>query len=275
MEQVLTWIVTGIVVGLAGRVAVRGSGHGPAGDVTAGCLGAVFGGWLTQRLGVPVGGVAAQVPFVFVGAITLFALLRVARRLTLGGDAHSAANHPPLVAELEAQLHRAGDLERQVLATVLRKRSVLRNPNQAFDAQLTFGGRVADHVATFGGSWTFIGWFLTLMLIWMAVNEEITAPFDPYPFILLNLILSCLAALQAPVIMMSQNRQSAKDRLDAHHDYEVNVRAELQILALHEKLDLARIQDWDRIARLLQEQGERLDAIERRLTQWNAGESGR
>jgi uncharacterized membrane protein len=103
---------------------------------------------------------------------------------------------------------------------------------------LTFGQRWADRIARFGGSWTFIGIFLFLMLVWMAINVfELHPPFDPYPFILLNLMLSCLAALQAPVIMMSQNRQNEKDRINAEHDYQVNRKAEAEIQLLHEKLD--------------------------------------
>jgi uncharacterized membrane protein len=113
-----------------------------------------------------------------------------------------------------------------------------------FDQQLTFGQRVADRVAAFGGSWTFIGMFLLVMLMWMIWNSEDVRRFDPYPFILLNLVLSCLAALQAPVIMMSQNRQSAKDRLDARTDFEVNVRAEAEITRLHAKFDELRERDW-------------------------------
>ncbi len=111
------------------------------------------------------------------------------------------------------------------------------NSNESFDAQLTLGERVADLVAAFGGSWTFIFLFLGAMGLWMAWNSYARDRFDPFPFIFLNLILSCVAALQAPVIMMSQNRQSSKDRLNAQHDYEVNVLAEKEILQLHEKID--------------------------------------
>jgi len=99
----------------------------------------------------------------------------------------------------------------------------------------------------------------------MALNGELEQPFDPYPFILLNLVLSCLAALQAPVIMMSQNRQAVRDRLDARSDYEVNVRAEMEILALHTKLDLLREQEWMKLAQLIEEQQRALERIERRL----------
>jgi uncharacterized membrane protein len=117
-------------------------------------------------------------------------------------------------------------------------------------------------VAEFGGSWTFIGLFLTGLVIWMIVNEELARAFDPFPFILLNLILSCIAAIQAPVIMMSQNRFAAKDRLDARNDYEVNLRAEMEITRLHAKLDEVRERDWTEFLRLQREQLAMLRRIE-------------
>ena len=132
---------------------------------------------------------------------------------------------------------RLGEFERKLLSGLMRRGSAAVDPNRSFDAGLTFGQRLADRVAKFGGSWTFIGLFLTAMIIWMSVNRELQKPFDPYPFILLNLLLSCLAALQAPIIMMSQNRQAAKDRLAAALDYEVNVKAEISIAQLHDKID--------------------------------------
>lgn len=116
----------------------------------------------------------------------------------------------------------------------------IQNPNERFDAQLTLGERIADSVASFGGSWTFILCFIGGMAVWMAWNEIGGTRFDPYPFILLNLVLSCVAALQAPFIMMSQNRLAEKDRMDAQHDYEVNVRAEMEIVELRTKLDALR-----------------------------------
>ena len=124
---------------------------------------------------------------------------------------------------------------------------------------------VADKVALVGGSWTFIGVFGIILVAWMAMNQEMDQPFDPYPYILLNLVLSCLAALQAPVIMMSQNRQALKDRSDARTDYEVNVRAEMEILSLHTKLDLLREEDWRRLSGAVEQQQAVLAAIERRL----------
>jgi uncharacterized membrane protein len=102
----------------------------------------------------------------------------------------------------------------------------------------TYGQRWADRIAKFGGSWTFIGIFMSIMLFWIGINVfQLTHPFDPYPFILLNLVLSCLAALQAPIIMMSQNRQNEIDRARAEFDYDINRKAEAEIQMLHQKLD--------------------------------------
>jgi uncharacterized membrane protein len=125
-----------------------------------------------------------------------------------------------------------------------------------------FGERLADRIATFGGSWSFILMFLAVLLGWIAWNSE-RASFDPYPFILLNLVLSCLAAMQAPVIMMSQNRMAAKDRLDARHDYEVNLKAEMEIMQLHGKLDELQQRAWSQLIELQQAQLEALQRIER------------
>jgi uncharacterized membrane protein len=132
---------------------------------------------------------------------------------------------------------RLEERERRVLAHLLMRKPIARDINEQLEKEATFGQRIADRVAALGGSWTFIFAFLAMMLVWMLFNLEKTKPFDPYPFILLNLVLSCLAALQAPVIMMSQNRQNARDRLDARHDYEVNMKAELEIERLHARID--------------------------------------
>jgi CRP/FNR family transcriptional regulator, cyclic AMP receptor protein len=127
----------------------------------------------------------------------------------------------------------------------LLRTQVSRNANEEEQEMLTFGQRIADKVAAFGGSWTFIITFGAFLLVWMSINSMIllqatkpgAKPFDEYPFILLNLILSTLAALQAPVIMMSQNRQASKDRLQADLDYQVNLKAELEVAQLHSKVD--------------------------------------
>jgi uncharacterized membrane protein len=131
------------------------------------------------------------------------------------------------------------ELERRVLDAVQSRLHVSRPLHREMEEGLTLGDRMADRIAAFGGSWSFIAIFFALLAGWMILNALFLAgrAFDPYPFILLNLILSCLAAVQAPVILMSQNRQGEKDRLRSIHDYEVNLKAELEILQLHEKID--------------------------------------
>ncbi len=146
--------------------------------------------------------------------------------------------------------------EREVVERFINRHRVARNIEREFEEQLTVGERVADQVATFGGSWKFILFFLSLMVVWMLVNTALLrqGAFDPYPYILLNLLLSCLAALQAPVIMMSQNRAAEKDRWHAENDYQVNVRAELEIMQLHEKFNELREQDWAALVEMQQQQ---------------------
>ncbi|MHA3787071.1 DUF1003 domain-containing protein [Flavobacterium hauense] len=139
---------------------------------------------------------------------------------------------------LEHELGELSEMETKVVDALKNDKLLSDNPDDE-DVKSTFGQRVADKVATFGGSWTFILMFVGFLLGWIALNVFIllNKGFDPYPFILLNLILSCIAALQAPVIMMSQNRQSEKDREKAQNDYMVNLKSELEIRMLHEKLD--------------------------------------
>ena len=151
--------------------------------------------------------------------------------------------------------------ELQVLRHLLQRKTTTRDSNAEFDASLTFGQRVADQVAAFGGSWTFILLFMGFLIVWIIVNSIMGKPFDPYPYILLNLFLSMLAALQAPVIMMSQNRQAAKDRLDAQHDYEVNLKAEMEIMGLHAKVDQLRDSQWAELVALQQKQIELLTKL--------------
>ena len=134
--------------------------------------------------------------------------------------------------------------ERRVLERMAQRLAVSRDVNVEFDERLTLGARLSDRVAEVGGSWGFIIGFGIFIAVWVALNAIVIAnAFDPYPFVFLNLLLSMVAALQAPIIMMSQNRQSAKDRLAASHDYEVNLKAEIEIAALHEKLDQLRGHD--------------------------------
>lgn len=138
-----------------------------------------------------------------------------------------------------------------------RRPARVRDVNEVFDQRLTFGDRLADRVAAIGGSWNFIIGFGLFMMVWAVLNTVVLTrhPFDPFPFIFLNLMLSMLAALQAPVIMMSQNRQAAKDRLDMRLDYETNLRSEAEIASLHEKIDLLLAMAGDEIAALREAAG--------------------
>lgn len=134
------------------------------------------------------------------------------------------------------------EAEHRVLQSAIDRKPVATDTNKAHANEQGMGDRIADSIARVGGSWTFIISFLIFLAAWTVLNTVLlaTGAFDPYPFIFLNLILSMLAALQAPVIMMSQNRQAMRDRIDAAHDYEVNLKAEIEIMALHEKLDELR-----------------------------------
>lgn len=164
---------------------------------------------------------------------------------------------------LEQERGELSDLERSVVESVREHELLAANVNQEFDQRVTIGERLADNVAAFGGSWTFILLFIGVLVLWIAINTValLSKPFDPYPYILLNLVLSCLAAIQAPVIMMSQNRQEAKDRLRAEHDYRVNLKAELEIRHLHSKLDLLLTHQWQRLLEIQQLQTDLLEEI--------------
>jgi uncharacterized membrane protein len=151
-----------------------------------------------------------------------------------------------------------GEREKKVVHHLAERIHIARNIAQDFSEQLTFGQRLADKVAAFGGSWTFISIFAVVLVIWVLLNSFVLITyrksFDPYPYILLNLFLSMLAAIQAPIILMSQNRQAFKDRVSAEHDYEVNLKAELEIMGLHEKMDLLREKQWSELISIQQEQ---------------------
>jgi len=149
--------------------------------------------------------------------------------------------------------------ERRVLSRMAHRKPVSQDVNAAFKSDLTFGERLSDRVARLGGSWGFISSFGLFLLVWAILNLTLGRhAFDPYPFIFLNLLLSMLAAIQAPIIMMSQNRQATKDRLDASHDYEVNLKAEIEIMALHEKLHQMRD---SQIQTLITKQLEQIDLL--------------
>lgn len=144
------------------------------------------------------------------------------------------------------------DLEKEVVISMQRHELITKNAESEFDEQWSFGERLADKIASFGGSWAFLICFALFLLIWIVINTMVMTvrPADPYPFILLNLLLSCLAAIQAPIIMMSQNRQEAKDRLRSQYDYQINLKAELEIRHLHEKMDHLLSHQWDRLAQI-------------------------
>lgn len=147
---------------------------------------------------------------------------------------------------------------KKVARHIAGRKHIARNTATEFDEKKTPGQRAADAVASFGGSWTFIAIFAATLVVWVGLNSYILVryekTFDPYPYILLNLFLSMLAAIQAPIILMSQNRQEEKDRLNAEHDYEVNLKAELEIMLLHEKVDLLREGQWGELLAIQKEQ---------------------
>lgn len=147
---------------------------------------------------------------------------------------------------------------KKVTRSVAGRTHIARNLSRADEEAPSLGQRAADAVASFGGSWTFVGLFALTMLLWVGINALLLiyrgATFDPYPYILLNLFLSMLAAIQAPIILMSQNRQSEKDRATVEHDYEVNLKAELEIMLLHEKIDLLRETQWKELLDIQQQQ---------------------
>lgn len=139
--------------------------------------------------------------------------------------------------------------EQDVLKAFDKQELLTSNINTEADKKLTIGQKLADKVANFGGSWRFILTFGFIMFLWIIINSFILIKksFDPYPFILLNLVLSCLAAIQAPIIMMSQNRQESKDRMRSEHDYRINLKSELEIRILNEKIDHLLAHQWHRL----------------------------
>jgi uncharacterized membrane protein len=164
---------------------------------------------------------------------------------------------------IEAERGELSDLEKEVVESLAKNEILSMHVDQQFESKLTFGQRLSDKMASFGGSWGFIIIFACILVLWISVNSYLLSlkPFDAYPFILLNLILSCLAAIQAPIIMMSQNRQEAKDRLRASYDYQVNLKAELEIRQLHQKLDHLLSRQWERLIEIQEVQIELLNEM--------------
>jgi uncharacterized membrane protein len=157
-----------------------------------------------------------------------------------------------------AEYEKLTEQEKHVAHHISQRTPISTNVVRDFSEQMTLGQKMADKVASFGGSWIFIFIFACVMVIWVFLNSFIliryNESFDPYPYILLNLFLSMIAAIQAPIILMSQNRQAYKDRLRAEHDYEVNLKAELEIIALHEKIDSLKNEQWRELISIQQEQ---------------------
>ncbi len=168
-----------------------------------------------------------------------------------------------ITQELDKEKGDLSELEQAVIKSIKDHETMSHNIHTEYTDKATFGQKLADRIATFGGSWTFIVSFMLVLFGWIALNISalLVKPFDPFPFILLNLVLSCLAALQAPVIMMSQNRQEAKDRMRAEHDYQINLKAELEIRHLNERMDYLITHQWQRLIEIQQIQIEMLEHL--------------
>lgn len=166
-------------------------------------------------------------------------------------------------SDLEKELGELTAQQREVMDALQKGRFLATDPLQDMDMNLSPTQKLADKIAAFGGSWTFILSFLFVLTAWIILNSGflLARPFDPFPFILMNLILSCVAALQAPVIMMSQNRQESKDRARSEHDYQINLKAELEIRALREQMDRFTSHQWSGLLEIQRIQMEMLEAI--------------
>ncbi|MBS4068200.1 MULTISPECIES: DUF1003 domain-containing protein [unclassified Sulfurimonas] len=164
---------------------------------------------------------------------------------------------------LESENGELSSLEKDVVRSLKEHELLSFDVESKFEHKWSFGERMADKIASFGGSWAFLISFAIFLLIWIGINSFvfISHPLDPYPFIFLNLILSCLAAIQAPIIMMSQNRQEAKDRIRSQHDYQINLKAELEIRHLHEKVDHLLSNQWNRLVQIQELQLELLSEL--------------
>lgn len=165
---------------------------------------------------------------------------------------------------LQSERGEVSSLEQEVVRSLKEHEILSSNTDAEVEGEWSFGERMADKIAMFGGSWTFLTCFAIFLVVWIAINSLVLLwhPLDPYPFIFLNLILSCLAAVQAPIIMMSQNRQAAKDRVSSRHDYQVNLKAELEIRHLHEKVDHLLSHQWERLVRIQELQLELLSDLD-------------
>ena len=164
---------------------------------------------------------------------------------------------------LEEEKGELTELDKEVIEGLRKHEILTANPDIDYEKHLTLGQRLADNIADFGGSWKFIIIFALFIATWMGINivAIFAKPFDPFPFILLNLVLSTLAAIQAPVIMMSQNRQEERDRQRAIYDYKVNLKAELEIRQLHQKVDHLLSKQWERLVEIQEIQMELINEL--------------
>jgi uncharacterized membrane protein len=162
-------------------------------------------------------------------------------------------------------------LQEEVVKSIHESELLSKNISTTYTEGISVGARISDNVAKFGGSWKFIISFFVILIFWIIMNSILlfSKIFDPYPFILLNLILSCIAAIQAPIIMMSQNRQEAKDRIRSENDYKVNLKAEIEIRTLHEKIDHLLLDQWSRMMQIQQVQLDMLQELQKRLQDGN------
>jgi len=262
--NVLIWILTGLVAGSVARMAMRSRSGGLVQDMLLGLFGGVFGGALFRLIGAtPREGSLSHLVTAVLGAMVVIFLVRSARHAATRGISEVERLR---LLDVDAQLKRLGlspAIFERLRSNPLTPLSV--DATAKFEERRTLGERAADRIASFGGSWTFLGLFTVFLIVWMAYNLEASRAYDPYPFILLNLMLSCIAAVQAPIIMMSQGRQAATDRAEARNDYEVNLKAEVQIAALHLKLDELKEAQWRDLIALQQRQIQLLEeALARR-----------
>jgi uncharacterized membrane protein len=168
---------------------------------------------------------------------------------------------------IDEETGRVKELNDAVLHSITDNETIAENVNQSIKEKMKMGDAISDKVASFGGSWKFIIFFFVVLFSWIIINSIVLLqkPFDPYPFILMNLILSCIAAIQAPIIMMSQNRQEKKDRLRSENDYKVNLKSEIEIRTLHEKVDHLLLDQWSRMMKIQEMQIEMLEEIKEKI----------
>ncbi len=264
--HVIEWLITGLLAGLIARIVLKKTHMSLTAEFALGGIGGLLTGTLMRFLGVtsPSGGGLLHVLSALIGAVGTIVTMHMVVKVTKRTGRKIGAKLK--LGDIDSALASFGERERNVIKKFIKREIVSRNANIEAQEQITIGQKAADKIAGLGGSWAFIGLFSALLFTWILYNVDSAKSFDPYPFILLNLILSCIAAIQAPVILMSQNRQSEKDRLHAQLDYEVNLKSEVEILALHDKIDALHDQEWR--ASLLDIQKRQLELLEeiKRLT---------